>query len=389
MPHPVDSAPSNGYGVPGAPAYSGAIPGGLPPEMLAATSGGPPIGRLLRRKWFLLLLGIGAGLGAGYYYDTVQEPTFESVAEVAVSYRQPRIPVGDSGEGESTRRRDVLGEYLHRMLSPPLIIRAINERQLMELPRFKGGSPPVGAIMQGLEGARIPETLILRPTYQGKSPEEARAVLDAIVKTFIASIEEEERSVSQEALELITEVDETVDKELAKAQTAYREFEETSPLVRGADGKPLNPYASDLVQIDALRDQLRLELTTLSAEIKAIREALRSGGRREALTLMADLSRQRANDGAEAAEKTFEEKNFELLLLLDEVRDRYGENHPTRKRVEKRYEAVRKLMADRAGVEPGKPGDEARSFLDLFVDSREERAAVLRTQIADLDQQYA
>ncbi|MFH5805847.1 polysaccharide biosynthesis tyrosine autokinase [Alienimonas sp. DA493] len=345
----------------------------------------------MRRKWFLLLVGLAAGLGGGYYHFTKQEPVYRSVAEITISYRQASLPVevDESGRAPSDGRKNIFEDYLHRLQTPPMIARAVEAHGLKELPRFRGGSSPVPTILENLSGQHIDDTSVVRLSYVGKSPEETQAVLDAVVATFIDSVKENEQSVSQEAIELITKANDQTSKELEAAEAAYREFQKTSPLSRGADGQPLNPYTSDLVQIDARRDELRLELTGLTAEINAILAALEEGGRREALAQMASLSRQRAAEGAttpEAAALRFEEKHFELMSQLEEARERYGENHPERKRLENRYAAARALMAERAGLN-GSAG-ESKSFLDLFIEARQERAGVLEAQIASLNQEY-
>ncbi|WP_171185447.1 polysaccharide biosynthesis tyrosine autokinase [Alienimonas chondri] len=345
---------------------------------------------MLRRKWYLLVLGLAAGLGGGYYHFTKQEPVYRSTAEVTVSYREASLPVENDLNGRPQSPQNVLGDYLHRIQTPPLIQRAVEEHDLADLPRFRGGGSPVGTILGGLSGRQIEGTRVLQLGYVGKSPEETKAVLDAVVATFIDSVKEDEQSVSQEAVELITKANDQVRGELESAEAAYREFQRTSPLTRGEDGSPVNPYAADLLQIDAHEDELRLQLTTLTAEIDAIRKALAEGGRREALAQMAAISRQNESDGESspaATQLSFEEKHLDLLLELEEARERFGENYPERKRLENRYAAVRKLMAERAGLTGSE--ESAKSFLDLFVDARQEKAEVLKAQIAMLNEEYA
>ncbi|MFH5804420.1 GumC family protein [Alienimonas sp. DA493] len=391
----AELAPSNGIGGPShdsRTANAVSHGAGLPPHLaaLAHGSAGPSISRLLRRKWYLLVLGLAAGLGAGYYYFTKQEPVYWSTAEITVSYREPSLPGEDGGNGRAPSSQDVLGDYLHRIQTPPLIERAVEEQNLADLPRFRGGGSPVWTILENLSGQQIQGTRVIKLEYLGKSPEETKAVLDAVVKTFVDSVREEEQSVSQEAIELITKANDEVRGELEEAEAAYREFQRTSPLTRGEDGTPLNPFVADLRQIDASEDELRLELTHLTGEIEAIRTALAAGGRREALAQMAAMRRRDAAEGEaspEAAQLTFEEQNLELMLQLEEARERFGENYPERKRLESRYAAVKKLMAERAGLSDSEGS--SKSFLDLFVDARQERAEVLKVQIAKLNEQYA
>ena len=348
-----------------------------------------PLGRLLRRRWFLLLFGLLAGAGGGYAYFTTQPPIYQSSAEVTVSFRGHALPMQDGGRDQSPGQGwDPLEDYVHRIATPPLVRRAVEEHGLADLPRFRGGKSPLGTILQDLEVERIEGTRVLRLTYPGLSPEETEAVVDALVATFIASVREDERSVSQEAVELITKATREVRADLEAASTAYRDFQARSPLERGAEGQSLNPYAAYLLQLDAARDEARLELTNLVAEIASIRRSLAEGGRRQALTQMASLARRADADGLDPAgmQLSFEEQNLELLLELDDLRARYGSNHPDLKRLEARYDSLRKLMQRRAGLD----GEESehKSFLDTFVDSREERAKVLETQVAELERQY-
>ena len=386
----ADPAPPPGYGGPQSADANGFAAGyGAAPHDAPA---GPPLGRLLRRKWYLLLLGLIAGSGGGYYYHTHQEPVYRSTAEVTVSYRQSSLPVEADGSGRpAARTEDVLGDYLHRIQTPPMIARAVQEHGLGDLPRFRGGGSPVGTILGGLSGEQVDGTRVLRLSYAGKSPEETKAVLDAVVATFVESVKEEEQSVSQEAIELITKANDQVRRDLEAAEGEYREFQTTSPLTRGEDGTPLNPHAADLLMIDAREDELRLELTGLTAEIEAIRAALAAGGRREALAQMAATYRRHDGNGGETSPQaealSFEEEHFDLILALEEAREQYGENYPKRKRLENRYAALQRLMSERAGLTDadGPP----KSFIELFVAARQERAAVLKAQIAKLNEEYA
>ena len=373
-----------------APGYRApAQPGGY--AAAAEAPAGPPISRLLRRKWFLLLAGLAAGVAGGYYHFTKQEPVYRSTAEVTVSYRQTALPVeADTAGRPQAGQFDLLDDLLHRLMTPPLIARAVEEHGLSDLPRFRGGGSPVYTILGGLHGDRVDGTRVLRLTYSGRSPEETKAVLDAVVSTFVESVKEDEQSVIQEAIALFTKANTQVRGELEEAEKKYREFQLRSPLVRGADGASLNPYAADLLKVDAMRDEFRLELAALNGELDSIRRSLAVGGRREALAMMASLSRREAGNAGAAempTELTFDEANLDLLLELEEARERYGSEHPELKRLERRYDKLTSIMQRRAGLT--EEGGAPVSFLDLYVQAREEYRRKLESQIASLDVDYA
>ena len=391
MPAFADQGPPVAGGYPAAPGHGvPAQPGGY--AAAAEAPAGPPIGRLLRRKWFLLLVGLAAGVAGGYYHFTKQEPVYRSTAEVTVSYRQTALPVeADTAGRPQGGAYDVLDDLLHRLMTPPLIARAIQEHGLSDLPRFRGGGSPVLTILGGLSGERVDGTRVLRLTYSGRSPEETKAVLDAVVSTFVESVKDDEQSVIQEAITMFTKANTQVRGELEEAEKKYREFQLQSPLVRGADGVSLNPYAADLLKVDAMRDEFRLELAALNGELDSIRRSLAVGGRREALAMMASLSRREAGNAGRdiemPTELTFDEANLDLLLELEEAREKYGANHPELKRLESRYEKLTSIMKRRAGLtdEGGAPV----SFLDLYVQAREEYRRKLESQIASLNEDYA
>ncbi|QDT18228.1 polysaccharide biosynthesis tyrosine autokinase [Alienimonas californiensis] len=357
----------------------------------AATEEGFQLGRLLRRRWWVLLLGLASGLGGGYLYDLYQPPVYQSVAELTVSARRTALPGSEGGGGEPEELAgEALGNYLYRAQTGPLVARAVRERRLDELPAFKGAGSPVGRILKGLEGGQVPGTRVLQLTYSGGSPEETGAVLDAVVATFVEEVREEGQSGIREAIRLISEARDQVLRDLEAAEAAHREFERTSPLVRGPDGQPLNPHAADLLALDRARDELSLELSNLTAEVESIRSSMEVGGRRAALAQMASLKRESAGENPAIAELGFEEQHLDLILQLEEARETKGENHPDIKRLENRVAALRRIEADRAGLQAGPDGTEGpSSFLDLYVAARVERARVLQSQIDKLDERYA
>ncbi|MFH5804034.1 polysaccharide biosynthesis tyrosine autokinase [Alienimonas sp. DA493] len=360
-----------------------------------AAEEGFPLGRLLRRRWWVLLLGLACGLGGGYLYDLSQPPVYQSVAELTVSARRAALPGTEGGGGEMEQLTgDTLGNYLYRAQTAPLVARAVRERRLDELPAFKGAGSPVGRILKGLEGTQVPGTRVLQFTYSGGSPEETGAVLDAVVDAFAAEVREESQSGVREAIRLISEARDQVLRDLEAAEAAHREFERNSPLVRGPDGQPLNPHAADLLALDAARDELSLELSNLVAEVESIRSSMEAGGRRAALAQMASLKRESVGENPAVAELGFEEQHLDLILELEEARETKGANHPDIKRLENRLAALRRIEAERAGLQTGVDGagpDGAggpASFLDLYVEARVERARVLQSQIDRLDERY-
>ena len=192
---------------------------------------------------------------------------------------------------------------------------------------------------------------MLRLTYSGSSPAETGAVLDALVDAFAEEVREEGQSDSREALRLISEARDQVLRDLEAVVAERREFERTSPLVRGPEGRPLNPHAADLLELDAARDALRLELSNLTAELESIHASLEAGGRRAALAQMASLKQEGRGENPAAAALGFEEENLALILQLEEARETKGDNHPEIRRLENRLAALRRLAEERAGLE--------------------------------------
>ena len=352
------------------------------------SAAGPPLGRLVRRRWFLMLLGLGLGLGGGYYYFTQQEPVYRSAAEVAVTFRQKALPVeADTGAGRGGGY-DPIGDYMHRLHTAPLIARAVAVGGLTELPRFRGGSSPVGTILASLSSQRLEGTRVIRISYEGKSPEESKAVVDAVVNAFVAMVRAEERSVSDETMALITEANDSVRRDLKQAQEEYRKFQAGSPL-RATGGEGVNPHLAELEGIDSKRKTLRLEYDLLVAELAAIRRALASGDRRDVIALMASAiqnedSRDAASDPRPGA-AGIEAQLFELELQRETLLSTKGPRHPHVINIERQLAASRAFLNDGEVREVQK---DRKPFLTLFVEARQERAKVMETQLASLNKRY-
>ena len=352
------------------------------------SAAGPPLGRLVRRRWFLMLLGLGLGLGGGYYYFTQQEPVYRSAAEVAVTFRQKALPVeADTGAGRGGGY-DPIGDYMHRLHTGPLIARAVALGGLTELPRFRGGSSPVGTILENLSSQQLEGTRVVRIAYEGQSPEESKAVVDAVVNAFVETVHAEQRGVSDETMALITQANDTVSRDLGRAEKEYREFQERSPL-RVMGGEGVNPYVADLATIDEKRKQLKLEYVLLAGELQAIRSALEAGGRQDAIALMT-TSIQAANrdngplDNRPGVESV-EAQVFGLMLKREMLAQNKGPRHPEVAHVERQLAFTRQYLGEGADLQAK---EERKPFLTLFVESRQERAKMMQTQLASLDERY-
>lgn len=340
---------------------AGAIPGS-----------GPNIGHLvLRRKWMLLFF-LGLGVGLGYLYFTQQPPVYQSAVQLLVTQNRPALPTAE-GRADAAGPSNAADLATQCMVatSPAVLMNAVKDADLRSRPEFGTPETALALISRRLVAAPAElnkaKTSVMQISYQGSSPGETLAVVNAVLNAYRKFLGQSDQAVSDETLTLVTEARGELLGELERLEREYAAFRADSPLLGQGENK-VNPHAVRLTELEAQRTSLLLRRSQLQAKIDAVREALARGGSREALALMVNQLRENEQGSVKSEATTVAEKLFPLLLEKELLTENLGVDHPKVQSIEKQIQLTRSHLNDILSRDGG-AGASSRDLLDIYLDS--------------------
>ena len=252
---------------------------------------------LLRRRWRLIVAGSVAGVVIAVLFYVVMPPTYESTVQIVVTQKDANLPaqaMERERAEESSTFNDLLATHVQIFRSPRIIQQAITNHQLDRLPTFVAQSEksetfdPVLYISRRLRvykggDAAEKDARVLRAGFRGPSREDCLAVLDALVESYQRFLGETFQDTSSEAVKLITQTEQQLQRELAGAEQTYCRFREQAPILSmsRSDQKTANPHEERLREIDIALTQNRLRQSEVRTRLEVVREALKSGATKQ------------------------------------------------------------------------------------------------------------
>ncbi len=317
---------------------------------------------VLRRRLGLILAGGAAGLALGLAYAFVATPLFQSNAQVLVVQKRPEAIPGAAAA--ASPHEDYLATQQGLVKSPLVLQRAVDKHHLAGLRSFAAEKEePLAVLMRNLTVSRSKDpsggvSNILVLSYKGPVAEECSQILDAVLESYQEVLAEAYQQGTATTVELIRKAHDVLRQELSQKEAGYAEFRRQAPLFGGGrDG--VNPRQERLTGIDVKRTELLLQKAELQSRLDALVKAEKEGRSREALLAMAaDYVRRPVTPqpGLDAV-RTVQEALAPLVQQEQDLRQRYGPNHPEVKAVRNRIEATRDLLTrPTAAFGPAAPG---------------------------------
>lgn len=324
------------------------------------------LGMAWRRKG-LITFGLAVGLVIGVIYYAQASPVYQSQAQLLVVKKRPdALPVTGLDTRYSTLSitEDYLATHIVLIRSPLIVGRAVQRRNLADLPSFRGQSDPAAVIPQALKVTRdtkesgVSASNILYLSYEGPVPEDCAAVINAIVASYREFLDEAYRSMSNETLELITQAKNYLQKDLKDKEEAYRQFREKAPvLLKGKSGFGLGQER--IASLENRQVAILIRKAELAAKLNALDDAVRNGKSPTAVrALVADLMRRSPSDGTSSGfvspgrspSRTVEEQLLPLLLQEQALLENYGPDHPQVISLRQRIAFTRKFLNELTDV---------------------------------------
>jgi capsular exopolysaccharide synthesis family protein len=171
---------------------------------------------------------------------------------------------------------------------------------------------------------------------------------------------------------------------LSEKETGYRQFRQESPLL-WVGREAANLHEARMAQIEKSRSELLVQSAELKGRIEALQTALKQGGNREALSLLAKEEKSRGNPmKAQGSRDSLEEKLFLALVEEQDLLGEYGADHPKVKAAQKKA----MMLRERLGSLPLTEGGETSDFILVYIDSLRQELKVCEERCQELDNRF-
>ncbi|MDB5391226.1 MAG: ywqD 2 [Planctomycetaceae bacterium] len=259
------------------------------------TQGNPDIWKVaLGAKW-LLLLGLGIGLGLGYLTLLRYGPTYDASARLLVTKKIPKQLKEDDRDAGSIGDR---AEHIHIILSPKVILPAIEKHHLDQLKSLAGDDEAERSIIDSLRVRRVggqEKSMInvFELTFNWGNENEANKILTAVIDAYNDYLLATRNKHGTESIGAIQKAADTLWGQLKLKEKAYSDFRQKAPLiwktaagVNGQSGDVTNVFQQQLLDYDAERRKNRAEITNVQSKASALEAAISRGDSPENLEIL-------------------------------------------------------------------------------------------------------
>ena len=212
-----------------------------PQSSLQPTAGGSPQGaqidvlRLAWRNKALLILGLIAGLGWGYYKH-IQAP-ISYISSASIQIVEPVAKVFPVDGPDSRRERRSFADEAEVMRSEGILKQAAELGALTETPQFSGWNVESIAVSLASDikivpsGSGGPSNSIFQISYQCGDPVSTQRVVQSVVDAYAEHLQIQYTSVGKETVDLIQSARNEVLVRLESLEREFDAFRRSSPLV--------------------------------------------------------------------------------------------------------------------------------------------------------------
>jgi len=261
---------------------------------------------LLRRKWWILAIGITLGLGVEGALSKFEAPLFTSVGRMIVSIKLA-IPEGSVYSEELS---NFLGTQAALMQSGAVVNRAHA--------RVTAQKPDLAMKPVALKVSVLPKTTIFVLQGSGAEPQYTQAFLQACMEEYVSLKKEMRTQTSDTTVAGLTEEALRLEKELRKSDEDLVAFQSTNSLVLLQEqGNSAGNYLTGLSQrLAALKsEQELLKMLTLDQNLE------RRQATGEALPVANEAIEKPSQGGGDRAETEYFKAKQQILLLKADQED--------------------------------------------------------------------
>jgi succinoglycan biosynthesis transport protein ExoP len=262
----------------------------------AATSqGNPDIWKVVLAAKWLLMLGLGIGLGCGYLALLKYGPTYDASARLLVTKKIPKQLKEDERDGGTIGDR---AEHIHIIQSPKVIIPAIKKHNLDQLKSLAGDDEAERSIIDALRVRRVggqeKSTInVFDLTFNWGNENDANKILTAVIDSYNDYLLASRKKHGAESVDSIQRASDSLWNQLKMKEKEYSAFRQKAPLIwktpaggNGQAGDTTNVYQQRVQDYEAERRKNRAEITSIQSKSSALEEAISRGDSRENLEIL-------------------------------------------------------------------------------------------------------
>ncbi|WP_442511238.1 polysaccharide biosynthesis tyrosine autokinase [Novipirellula sp. SH528] len=347
---------------------------------------------LLRRRWLHLVVGTVLGIAIAVLYQFSAKPLYESKIEILIGQRSSELATSGTvssayASGDSIQD-DQLATHIKLFTSRRIVEDAVKRGNLADVESIAevvaNNGNPVDLILKNLEVDRggngaARNAMIISAAFRDYAPQDAARVLAALYESYRDYVESHSRDSSGEAATLIEDAQKTHEIELVAAESAYREFIESVPIlldgekVRDVHKERLAKLEEELTEVRRILagNESRLEIieSFLEENANAVNRfdhlALLSENEVERLKLFLDMSRGASQSEAFQAQQPIRQEVAKaqynrLLDLLQKERtlaEEFGKGHPLVESTRQEIEVIQHFIESNAPEKAVQKGD--------------------------------
>jgi uncharacterized protein involved in exopolysaccharide biosynthesis len=327
-------------------------------------SGQLDILKLLWRYKLLLIIGLAAGLGWGYYQH-IQLPV-NYISSASIQIVEPisnSLPIAGIDAGQKKRSLD---DEVLVIRSEGMMRRAAELGQVASTPGFSGWNLDSVSIslansVQITPAGKSSATSIFQISHQAGDPVTTQRVVQSVMDAYAEHLQTHYTSVGKETVDLIQTAKTDVLRRLEELEHEFDEFRQTSPLLfRGSQTSSIHRLNADnfltqkqqlLVRKMQLETTLRVASDAIDSgePIESILIAV-SGGNSNAVTASgtagveeitaARLKQIEKEVSQSPSERVREQRLLPLEVNYRDLLDRFGSGHPAVKTAKSQLDLV-------------------------------------------------
>ncbi len=297
-------------------------------------SGNPLVSNLLstlRRRWLPAIIVFASVFGISAYLTFRQKPLYEASGELIFKTDKAARLTGIGNEGDQS---GTFGNESSRLQTEAQVLRSgtVVDRALksLALPLKRND------ILAGFKVDTVQGSDVLKVSYRSRNAEEAAAVVNEMMKSYIYNDVQANRADSVMAREFIDSQLPQVQKDLTKSELALRNFKEQNRItsLQAESAASMSAIADLERQITAGKAQL----SSLEGSSRDLRKRLGSNSERAEI-----LSKLNQSDSVKQALLEFQKIEGQLAIQ----RTQYQSDHPSIRRLQRQQDNLQSLLRSR------------------------------------------
>ena len=346
---------------------------------------------LVRRKLWLILFFVLAGLALSVLYYLKAPKTYESTATM---YVEEKSAPSMSESGETIMNETPLEQYMVTIKSARVLAPAMDAGTFEEMKMFESFDDILLELREGdtleVESADLKANSgIMKLSLRGRSQEECQIALTKVIDSFKDHIFKTTRNIGGEQAKIVKEAQ---TQWLERLNEVEDEIEKLSvrPELVNIEGRISNRYQTDIIVLREDMHDLQREKNRIQALVSAIKDDQAMGRSSE------DLVTSVLTEESDVSDNAYVRTQEQLVGLKMEEQDllnEFGGQHPSIRAVRRKIAAVEAIRQQELDAMKGMNRDRAaqatakQNLVPDFLKQMERKVVLLEAEKLQVEKQ--